>query len=514
MRRGIVFLSLLGMLGVTAGMAALRERPELLDRALSPDGEDDDGDDPASDEGKGDGKADSKAKADADAADSTAPTSAKGTTPASASASASDEPADPSEPPETLRVVALGWEVLAPGVLANDGMSAGEDSRFREAGLDVTFAAVSDAEQVEVRLGRGGADERGADVALMPLPTFVASYERLRALSPQVFFVVAWSRGRDAMVGDAELLRNPPRGEIRVSGTPGSSEALLALFALQQAGVDPSRVRLEPEAETGSRSRVRRDLQAVQRRRSRELDARNLVMSTADATHLVPVVAVAPAGVVQRKRSALARWSRTWMAGARDLSADPADAARRLAAQKSAPEAVDLIDALGWLRFTDLHGAAEAAGLSGRSAVDLDGLFHRTWTLWREVGLLTTPPPERVPLNATIIADLAHEATMSPAEPHRSAPRDDAEALLVHTVPGRRLGADAESALVTEVGFLAGVFSRSTLVVWVPRSPDAAERVAHHAAERFGLPEDRLVVRHDRETKTGHAAVITVKAAQ
>lgn len=497
MRRTFVFLSLLGMLGVVAVTGAMRARPQLPDAEDEAEAEGDAGAGVDA-EGEGEGK-------DADGAEAQ---SAEGATKVSTAAEAATEGATP-EKPEPLRVVALGWEVLAPGVLANGGMEAGEGSRFLEAGLDVTFAAVSDAEQVEVRLGRGGKDDKGADVALLPLPAFVASYERLRALSPQVFFVVAWSRGRDAMVGDAALLLHPPRGEVRVSGAAGSSEALLALFALDQAGVSPTRVRLvddDPKKRAG--------LEAVQRRKSRELDARRLVMSTADATHLVPVVAVAPTGVVERRRAALVRWSRTWMNGARTLAADPAEAARQLAAQKSAPEAVDLIDALGWLEFTDLHGAASAAGLSGRGAVNLDALFHRTWGLWREVGLLTTPPPERVPLSATVIADLAREGTTPAPKPGRTVPRGEADTLLVHTMPGRRLDADGESELVTEVGFLAGVFSRSTLEVWIPRSPEAAERVAHHAAERFGLAEGRVVVRGDKDRKAGVAAVITVRAAQ
>ncbi|MEM9452979.1 MAG: hypothetical protein AAGF11_02285 [Myxococcota bacterium] len=504
MRRTFVFLSLLGMLGTVAAVGVMRQAPPMPEADDSKDGEAAAPDDDASSTPakSADGSPDASGDASSDAS--------KGAS-GDASADESEGKGDAAVPaePEPLRVVALGWEILAPGVLANGGMKAGEQSRFKEVGLDVTFAAVSDAEQVEVRLGRGGKDDKGADVALMPLPAFAASYERLRALSPQVFFVVAWSRGRDAMVGDADLLRQPPRGEVRVSGAAGSSETLLALFALDQAGVSPNRVKL-----VEGNKKKRASLEAVQRRKSRELDARRLVMSTADATHLVPVVAVAPLGVVERRRAALARWSKTWMDGARTLSADPPEAARQLAAQKSAPEAVDLIDALGWLEFTDLHEAAQAAGLSGRSAVNLDALFHRTWDLWREIGLLTTPPPERVPLSATIIADLARETTALTPKTSRVAARGDAETLLVRTVPGRRLNAEAESSLVSEVGFLAGVFSRSTLEVWIPRSPEAAERVANHASDRFGLPEGRVVVRRDKDRKAGKAAVITVRAAQ
>lgn len=502
MRRVIVFGLLASMLAAVAGMAMLRERPELLEPVVS-----ELGDGEAGEAGAGEveaGKAGAGAAPVGKAgAGKTEATSAEAT-PAEAT------PVDPTKPPEPLRVVSLGWEVLAPGVLANGGITSADDGAFRKAGLDVTFAAVADAAEIQTRLSRGGDDEQGADVALMPLPAFVASYERLRALSPQVFFVVAWSRGRDAVIGDAELLRAPPSGAMRLVGAPGSSETLLSLYVLDEAGVSPQRVEL---LEPGSSSQ-RRALQAVQRRRSGELDARQLVVSTADATHLVPVVAVAAAGVVDRRRDVLVRWSRTWMEGARALDADPAAAARTLAAQKGAPEAVDLVDALGWLEFTDLHGAAAAAGLSGRGAVSLDALFHRTWGLWREVGLLTTPSPERVPLTATVIADLAREASAPAAAPRRPASPGEAPVLLVHQVAGRRLDAAGEAALVSHVGMLAGVFSRSAIEVWVPRSPEAAERVAVGAAERFGLPSDRITVRRERDPKARKAAIVTVRAAR
>ncbi len=500
MRRALVFCSLLTMLGAVAGMGALRERPEFVPVVASAEAEVEgraEADAPAGD-GEGSGTAAEEAR----------PAEGEPVVVAGKDAEASD--VGPSR--ASLSVVALGWEILAPGVLANAGTKPGEDSRFHAAGLDVTFASVTDPAEIEVRLGRGGDDKRGADIALMPLPAFVASYERLRALSPKVFFVVGWSRGRDALIGDPELLRRPPRSEVRLIGRPGASETLVGLFALDQAGVSPRRVKLvEPKAGSSSR----RGLRAVQRRRSRELDARELILSTADATHLVPIVAVAPAGVVERERGALVTWSHVWLGGAQTLSEDPAAAARQLAGQSGAPEAVDLIDALGWLEFVDLPTAAQAAGLSGRSAVNLDALFHRTWELWREVGLLTTPPPERVPLTATIIADLALQSTPAPAPAPRRAPGSgSATVLLTHAIPGRRLDAAAESALVAEVGLLAGVFSRSTIEVWIPRSPPASDRVTHHARARFGLDEDRVITRPGRDPKSRKAAVIQVQTAR
>jgi len=491
----MVLGALMSMLGLVGGVGMLRERPQrvAVDEATET------ADEPRGDDG------DKRALVEVAVAGDE---QANGQTEA-------DEPATPTEPPKPLTVVALGWEVLAPGVLANGGMKAGEGSAFGAVGLDVTFSSVVDAAEIEIRLGRGGDDERGADVALMPLPVFVASYERLRALSPQVFTVVAWSRGRDALVGDAERLQRPTRGEMRLVGEAGSSQALLGLFALEQAGVSPSRVRLFED----TKANRRQSLRAVQRRKSREIDARDLVISTADATHLVPIVAVAPAGLVKRRQAELVAWSRVWMQGAEDLASDPAAAARTLAAESGAPEAVDLIDALGWLEFTDLYGSAQAAGLSGRGAVNLDVLFHRTWDLWRGVGLLTTPPPERVPLTGVVIAELARGASKPSVgavggRSRRVVSHGEVEVLLTHRVAGRRLDAEAESKLVAEVGFLAGVFSRSTIEVWVPRSPEAGRRVASHAVERFGLGEGRVVVKEERERRAKVAAVVVVKAAQ
>ena len=500
MRRVAVFLGLVSMLGVVTGLAVTRPRPawppvevatanasELADEA--------------------------EAEVDSDAEAGEAEPAAAGdevlaSNDTEVEASTANEPAPMREP---LKVVAMDWEVLAPGVLANGGLKPNTEHAFGKAGLPVTFSSVTSTEAIEVRLGRGGSDENGADIALMPLPAFVASYERLRALSPQVFQVVAWSRGRDALVGESTPLDRPPRGELRLQGEAGSSPSLLGLFVLDQAGLPASRVRL---IEPGKHPR-RHLLHAVERRKSRQIDARDLVISTADATHLVPVVAVAPAGVLERRRADLVEWSRVWLGGVETLALDPPAAARALAGASGAPEAVDLIDALGWMEFTDLQASARAAGLSGRSAVNVDVLFHRTWDLWRDVGLLTTPPPERIPLSATIIADLARQSFAVNPETTSgtkagSENEEIGDVLLTHVVRGRRLSAEAESALVNEVGFLAGVFSRSTVEVWVPRSPDAGRRVVSHAIDRFGLPEGRVIARTERDRKAKIGATIVV----
>src|SRR6202044_3824992 len=91
-----------------------------------------------------------------------------------------------------LRVIALGWDLAAPALLANGGIDPGDKSEFTAAGLDVHVAAVDAMSAVEGALARGGGDKDGADIAVVPFCELVASYERLRALSPEAFFVVGW----------------------------------------------------------------------------------------------------------------------------------------------------------------------------------------------------------------------------------------------------------------------------------------------------------------------------------
>ncbi len=75
-----------------------------------------------------------------------------------------------------LRVAALGWDVAAPGLV--------------EPAASLQVTAVDATSDIESRIGRGGAEADGADIAVVPLASFVASYEKLKALQPEVFLIV------------------------------------------------------------------------------------------------------------------------------------------------------------------------------------------------------------------------------------------------------------------------------------------------------------------------------------
>lgn len=486
-RRITVSLSLLALLGITAGLGANRDRPHMaVDVAADPTTDEPTNETTSAPAEDGNGKASSDDQPAPDGADA--------------------QPRDPVH----LTVIAGSWEIVAPGVVANHGMAAGPDSAFTAAKVQAVFDVTDNPADIERKLGLGGDAVGGADIALMPLPAFVASYERLRALSPQVFFVVGWSRGRDALTGDVALVNAPPRkGNVTLRGRPGSAESSLGLFALDWAGVDGNRV--DVVGRTGPQPK--RSIEALRRRKSRQVDAREVFLSTADATHLIPIVAVAPKSVLTNKRAAVADWARVWLRGTETLATDPAQAARALAAEPKSPDAVDLIDALGWVTFADLRGAAASVGLSGRRAATVEQLFERTWQLWRASGLLATPPPERMPLNAVIIAQLASESKVSVVAPPaatRPAAREGSEPVLVHRIKGSKLSAADESGLVAEAGFIADVFSRSQVRITVSRDPQAAQRIATSAAERFDLHPDRFVVVMQRKRIRGVAGQLEV----
>ncbi|EDM76385.1 hypothetical protein PPSIR1_07460 [Plesiocystis pacifica SIR-1] len=429
---------------------------------------------------------------------------ARGEAPTLAEAKAAPEaaPEAPVPPPEPLHVVGLGWELVAPGVLANDGLAPGEDSRFRAHGIDARFTVTTEVAGLEAALARG-AVEGGAELAILPLPTFVASYERLRALDPEVFFVLGWSTGRDALVLEPrDWLVNTGSSKastIRVEGEPGRASTYLALHVLDAHGDDLDRVELvQPGSTRESKPRV--SARAIERstrtaNTDAVVDSRALALSSADAPQLIPFVAVAPAGVVRARGDDLARFCQLWLEGTETLAADVPKAARRIAGEAGAPEAIALLNALAYLEHADLDAAARAAGLSGRGAVSIEPLFQRSWALWRAVGVLSTPAPAHAPLDNSVLAQvaLAHRASGSADAVTRAAQerRGGDRLVLVHHHGEAALERDA---LIDELGLLAGSFSQAHVELRVRGDRKVSRAIVDEAVERFGLDPEHIVV--------------------
>jgi hypothetical protein len=403
-----------------------------------------------------------------------------------------------------LRLAAPGWDLLAPGIIANQGLAPGKQSAFAADGLDVALAPLEGTAAVEEALARGGEHSQGADVVIVPLPSLVASFERLAALDPQVFFVAGWSRGREALRSRHESLGAlPATGEVRVAAVTGSAALYFGLFMLEVAGVPASRVRLAaPDSKPGevALSAVGRDTDPG----LREPGPWNVLMTTAEAPRMIPIVAVAQASFVARHASSLAVLSRRWLDAEEQVRADAGAAARRIAAEPGAPEPVAMIQRLGWIAPCSLADNARAVGLAGRGAVTLESSFQRAWQIWRAARVLTAPAPEAAPVSTAIVASLVrtHPALVQPPAAAGNAERS-----------GRTLGSGAqrapialwrapegkldEQAFVAQAGFLAGVFERSGVRVGLrgPGGLDLArtKRVVDATRDRFDIAPGRLL---------------------
>lgn len=155
-------------------------------------------------------------------------------------------------------------------------------------------------------------------------------------------------------------------------------------------------------------------------------------------------------------------------------------------------------------------------GLSGRGAFTLDQAFRTTWRIWRDIGVLTTPPPEMAPLYTGIIGSLARtspEATTADAPRARTADAGDGkrpEVLLVVKGPVAKGGKLDAEAFVNQIGFLAGVFDRLRLRVSIRDDAKTAELLVGMARDRFGLRAEQLSVA--RQAPSGASTAVEVLA--
>src|SRR6185369_4853535 len=136
----------------------------------------------------------------------------------------------------------------------------------------------------------------------------------------------------------------------------------------------------------------------------------------ADAARLIPIVAVAPKGVLEAREPALREWSKAWLDGLSHVSKDVPAIARRLAGKEAlplaggvggAPEALVLVERLGQIENATLDQQTSYIGALAKGAVTLDTLTQRTWQLERGGGLTTNAAPDPLPMDARVVSMIA-----------------------------------------------------------------------------------------------------------
>ena len=353
-------------------------------------------------------------------------------------------------------------------------------------------------------MARGGADKIGADVAIMPLPALVASYDRLRALKPQMLFVVAWSRGRDGLLlRRGASLRHVSRGP-KLIGRAGDSATLLSAYLLTLAGADAKRIKLISASSLAARHAPYR---AARRPLPRNpiFANRKFAATSADARYLLPIVAVAPAGFIKAHGDALTVWGHVWLQGVEAMAKDIPGAARKVASLEDAPHALELLKRLGQIQPASLRDNARISGLSGRSPLDLPGLFGRFWRLWRALSVLSAPPPERAPLSVEMLSALVrtYPALVEAVPPDMTKSRgkrrraSGKERLLLRYAP--KLRPWTWQKAVEEIGFLAAVFDRSKIRVSLQGSLRRARRLVNATRARYTLTHPELLEARSHE---------------
>jgi hypothetical protein len=420
-------------------------------------------------------------------------------------ATTDDAPAPAGEP---LRIVALGWELIAPGAAL---VPAGGGQPPPPA-PPMELAPETALEAVEARLARGGADPRGADVAVLPLPAFVSSFERLRALEPRAFLVAGFSHGREKIhAAPGVLTKAPPPGDevkLVALGPATASEAaaraagsesatVLGLFALDLLGVAPSRVRLiapgTPDAKAAVFAAVVNGAQ----------DERKVAFGSAEASRLIPIVAVAPKGVLEAREGVVREWAKAWLDGVARAKADAPSLARRMATKEAlplaadvggAPETLALVERLGRIDGAKLDEQAALIGPLAKGPVTLEVLTQRTWQLARGGGLVTSAAPEPLPVDARIVAAIAP----APKPPAIPPPLDGDAGVSFGPIPAgavplvvHRAAEGDATAVAAQIHFLSGVFERDVFRIAAKGGAKAALEIATAAYER-GVPASRL----------------------
>lgn len=482
MRQTIVFVTLLVLLaalGVSLALGASNTRAAaraLIEREAAPS---------------------PSASASAAVARSSAPAAAP--TPSSSAVPEQKAPQD-----RSLTVTGLGWDLLAPALLAGNGLKSSAASAFASEDVRVSVTISNTMNDVERALASGGGASGGADLAVVPLSELVVAYERLRALDLRVFLVSGWSQGRDALSG-VSFSKLPTTGSIALDHGGNADALALALLTLDLSGVSLERLKLDersPSALLHAKSGVSLELDA-----SKQED---IVLSTREAARLLPYVLIAPRPLLEERDVVLAAFVRGWLVGTDALLKDRAKAARTLAAFEGAPEALGLLHALGDIEPIRLYENAELLGLSGRGALSIESLVDWQFRARRAARVGRASTPEQSLVDGRVVTRLVRSSPkllQAPEPSKRSAGSTATPALLEHAFQK-----EDEEPIISAIGLLAAVFPRHDVRLTLPSRVKLQSEWLERAAARYDLDRARLVA-GSATSKPGRGALVEVLRA-
>ncbi len=393
-----------------------------------------------------------------------------------AGATAPMEAAAPIVPSNKLRLAVLSWELAAP--------IAGMDPAMVEA------TVLSVPQGVETRLARGGDDTEGADLAVVPLAEFISMYDRLRALEPSVVAIAGYSHGKEELTapGDAAA---PKAGET--VGTSGEAAAtMLSIYALDFMRTDVSKVKLVSDpADVANAAWVTGPHAATKKR---------IVLSSADASRLLPAVIIAPRRTREAKKADLVKFVAAWFEGTARVRGNAPGVAKELEARKAPlfsgasekPQgALAIVERLGQIEWTTPQDNTDAFGITESKVMHVDDLMTLSWRLLRTAGVIAASTPAQLPITKDIVAEAAKVTPPPPGDAPKAPAElmDDAGAPKgLNVLLTRRYDDLDEATLLADIAQTARLFDHGIVRV-TTRGGDKASRTLVSKARKESLTE-------------------------
>ena len=297
-------------------------------------------------------------------------------------------------------VVAINtWAGHAPGVVFNDGLNPGPNSRYKQKyNLDVKFVLLEDPAAKLAAFRKGDVDLMWDTVDNWAREASVLAEQNQKAKS---VMMQDWSRGGDGIVSLASINSIEDLKGRRIACTQFTPSHFLLLYLLAQSGLSPEdRATVEknivftqdgPAAAAMFKAKQvdaavtwEPDLTGAVTARG---DEAHVLVSTTAATNIIADTLVARQDVIDQAPETIRDFVHGWFDGIDMMKADPAST-NAVVAKALKLDSDTVSGMLSGLKLTHYADNAQFYGLSGGKA-HFETLFDTAFVIWRKKGLVT-----------------------------------------------------------------------------------------------------------------------------
>jgi NitT/TauT family transport system substrate-binding protein len=297
-------------------------------------------------------------------------------------------------------VVAINtWAGHAPGIVFNDGLNPGPNSRYKQKyGLDVKFVLLEDPAAKLAAFRKGDVDLMWDTVDNWAREASVLAEQNQKAKS---VMMQDWSRGGDGIVSLASINSIEDLKGRRIACTQFTPSHFLLLYLLAQSGLSPEdRATVEknivftqdgPAAAAMFKAKQvdaavtwEPDLTGAVTARG---DEAHVLVSTTAATNIIADTLVARQDVIDQAPETIRDFVHGWFDGIDMMKADPAST-NAVVAKALKLDSDTVSGMLSGLKLTHYADNAQFYGLSGGKA-HFETLFDTAFVIWRKKGLVT-----------------------------------------------------------------------------------------------------------------------------